>query len=218
MLTRRCSLATMSDARVKHHSRPGIDSTEASPARFDQHFQHRDDLHQSQSNLQFQMSSLSDPADVSNDPMDENNDDNMELGDEAAVGLMGNMSDDDGHISHSLNVSPTMDDDDDDVDSNDPPALVDHQISRTPPPYEANDTHLLNPANDTYNKKDFAGLSDKRHDYNDLYDLPTLDTVPVSSDGLSRERITVGMARAESVRSRATIIRVLVTTESVRNR
>lgn len=111
-------------SRSTIHARPCIDSQEASPAMFDSHLHHRDDLNQFHQNMNSQLSALHTRPGHDND----DDDDEMALGDEAS-GLIGNMSDDDGNNSHSMNVSPTMEDDNDDAI----PELVDQKTLRTPP-------------------------------------------------------------------------------------
>jgi len=54
-------------------------------------------------------------------------DEDMALGDEAGVGLAENLSDEEGHISRSIDVSPTMDDD------CDAPELIKQKPLQTPP-------------------------------------------------------------------------------------
>jgi len=54
-------------------------------------------------------------------------DDDMALGDEAAGGVVENISDEDGHVSRSINVSPNMDDD------ADIPELITQKSLQTPP-------------------------------------------------------------------------------------
>ncbi|CAF1273581.1 unnamed protein product [Adineta ricciae] len=93
--------------KTNSHAQPCIDSQEASPAMFDHHFQHRDDIHQFQESVHSQLSSFH-----AEDGDDNDNDDDMELGDEAGANALENMSDDDRRDGHSLNVSPTMEDDD----------------------------------------------------------------------------------------------------------
>jgi hypothetical protein len=135
---------------------------------FDHHFHHRDDTNQFQQNIHTQLSSL-------NAEVDEDDDDGMALGDEAGVGLIGNMSDDDNNVSHSLNVSPTMDDDED------VPELVDRKPLQTPPLISPTkqtinssiiDQSIAYTMNENYNRKDFSAISNNQpnDDYNDLYD------------------------------------------------
>lgn len=109
-------------------------------------------MNQFQQNVRSQLASLdARPAD---DPED---DDDMVLGDEAGAGFAATMSDDDGHASHSLNVSPTIDDDDE------PPQLIDQKILGGP---SAKPTHHI--SNDVHDRKTFSAISND--DYDDLYD------------------------------------------------
>jgi hypothetical protein len=141
---------------------------------FDPHFHHRDDSHQFQQNIDSQLSSLNHQVDNDVD------DDDMALGDEAGAGLIGNMSDDDGNISHSLNVSPTMDDDDDGV-----PELVDRKPLQTPPltprtrqTMNSNiiDQRIAYTINENYNQKDFSSISNNQP-IDDSYDNPNISTI-----------------------------------------
>jgi len=98
----------------------------------------------------------------------------MALGDEAAADLLGTMSDDDdGNVSPSLNVSPTMDDDDDE-----PPELIDHKPLQTPlltrPTKQIINSNIIDHSiaytiNETYNTKDFTPISSNQPN-DDLYD------------------------------------------------
>jgi len=134
---------------------------------FDHHFHHRDDTNHFQQNIHTQLSSLNAEPD--------DDDDGMALGDEASAGLIENMSDDDNNISHSLNVSPTMDDDDD------APELIDHKPLQTPPLISPTkqtinsnpiDQTITYTKNENYNRKDFSAISNNQpnDDFNDLYD------------------------------------------------
>jgi hypothetical protein len=160
-------------SRPNIHARPCIDSQEASPAMFDHHFHHRDDTNQFQQNVHTQLSSLTPGADN-----EEDDDDGMALGDEAGAGFIGNMSDDDNNVSHSLNVSPTMDDDD-------PPDLIEHKSLQTPPltsPIKqilnshTIDRSIAYTMNENPNPKQFSSvflppnISNDDDDNNDLYD------------------------------------------------
>ena len=120
-----------------------------------------------QHDVQYQLSSLDAEPDTrldeGNDADNDDDDDDMQLGDEADVGLSEHMSDDDGHVSHSFNVSPTPEDDD-----NEPPELID-QKPLTTPPFSADTppTHYREPldlrqgyqVNHTYNRSDVAARS-----------------------------------------------------------
>jgi len=142
---------------------------------FDPHFHHRDDINQFHQNVDTQLSSLN--ARVDND----DDDDDMALGDEAGAGLIGNMSDDDGNASHSLNVSPTMDDDDDGA-----PELVDHKPLRTPPltptirqTINSNtiDQSIAYTVNENYNQNDFSSISNNQPNddlHNNNNNIPTI--------------------------------------------
>ncbi|CAF1187969.1 unnamed protein product [Adineta steineri] len=134
-----------------NHARPCIDSQEASPALFDHHFHHRDDINQFQQNVHSQLSSLNHET--------EDDDDDMALGDEAGGDILGNMSDDDGNVSHSLNVSPTMDDDDDN-NNDEVPALVD-QNSLPTTNSNTTDRNMTYTMNETYNGQDFMPITNK---------------------------------------------------------
>lgn len=131
------------------HNRPCIDSQEASPATFDSHLHHRDDINQ--------LSSV--PARTDHDDDD---DDEMDLGDEAS-GFIGNMSDDDGNHPHSMNVSPTMEDDNDDS----APELVDHKPLRTPPVTPPSKFLRTSNSIDHQTGYRFTGLNDRQ-------DIPTV--------------------------------------------
>ncbi|CAF3435057.1 unnamed protein product [Rotaria sp. Silwood1] len=158
--------------RSNMHSRPCIDPEDASPAMSDNHFQHCDDINQYQQNIHSQISSLNAGAGLNDD------DDDMALGDEASADFTGNMSDDDGHISPSLNVSPTMDDDDNDV-----PALIEHKPLRTPPLTPTKQTiirstideNIVYTMNDNNNREQFSTISNI--DHTDLYDNNNITTV-----------------------------------------
>jgi hypothetical protein len=128
-----------------------------------------------------QLSSLNNRVDDN----DDDDDDDMALGDEAGAGLLGNMSDDDGNLSHSLNVSPTMDDDDDGV-----PELVDNKPLRTPPltlttkrTITSNiiDQHIAYTVHDNYNRKDFAPTDD----------LDDQNNIPTISNNYSSVKISI---------------------------
>lgn len=156
--------------RTINHARPCIDSQDASPAMFDHHFHHRDDVNEFHTNIHTHLSSLNTEA-------DEDDDDDMELGDEAGADLLGNMSDDDGNVSHNLNVSPTMDDDDDEA-----PELIDSKPLRTPPltppARQIRNSNTIDRStaytiNETYNPKHFSS-----HQQNvDLYGNTNIPTV-----------------------------------------
>ncbi|CAM4747662.1 unnamed protein product [Rotaria magnacalcarata] len=148
------------------HARPCIGSEDASPALFDDHFQNCRDLNQFHVNMHTQL----EPLDVETIG-DGDDDDDMPLGDEAGAGFSGAMSDDDGHVSHSLNVSPTMDDDDD------VPELIDQKTLQTPPltsPLKqttisnTNNDNCVYTMADASNRQRFSAISND--DYNDLYD------------------------------------------------
>jgi len=134
---------------------------------FDHHLDHRDDINQFGQNTFFQLPSLNARDD------DDDDDDDMALGDEAGAGLLGNMSDDDGNISHSLNVSPTMDDDDDGA-----PELVDHKPLQTPPLTPTTrptmisnkiDQRIAYTMNENDNEKEFSSISNgNSYDNNNL--------------------------------------------------
>ncbi|CAF0950852.1 unnamed protein product [Rotaria sordida] len=167
------------------HSRPCIDPDEASPTMFDNHFQHCDNINQFQQNIHSQISSL-DTGAIDND----DDDDDMALGDEASAGFTGNMSDDDGHISHNLNVSPTMDDDD-------PPELIDQKPLRTPPltpptkqiiTSSTIDETTIYTINDNNNRKEFSAISND--DYNDLYDNNNTTTVSTTYSSYKQTSIS----------------------------
>jgi hypothetical protein len=172
--------------RSNIHARPCIDSQEASPATFDSHFHHRDDLNHFQHNMDSHLSSLN--TRVDHNDADDDDDDDMVLGDEAAAGLIENMSDDDGNISHSLNVSPTMDDGDDEG----VPELVDHKPLRTPPLTPTTrqttngnpiDQHTTNRINENSNREDFPSISnDDPYNHN---------TIPTISNNYSSVKISI---------------------------
>jgi len=102
----------------------------------------------------------------------------MALGDEAAGDLLGTMSDDeDGNVSPNLNVSPTMDDDDDE-----PPELVDHKPLLTRPTKQILNSNIIDRSiaytiNETYNTKDFSPISSNQPN-DDLYDNNNIPTIP----------------------------------------
>jgi hypothetical protein len=97
------------------------------------------------------------------------------------------MSDDDGNISHSLNVSPTMDDGDDEG----VPELVDQKPLRTPPltPTKRQttngnpiDQHTTNRINENSNR-DFPSISnDDPYNHN---------TIPTISNNYSSVKISI---------------------------
>jgi hypothetical protein len=102
----------------------------------------------------------------------------MALGDEAAADLLGTMSDDDdGNVSPSLNVSPTMDDNDDE-----PPELIDHKPLLTRPTKQIINSNIIDRSiaytiNETYNTKDFSPISNNQPN-DDLYDNNNIPTIP----------------------------------------
>ena len=123
---------------------------------FDSHFHHRDDLNPFHHNIDTHLSTLH----SRDDQHDVDDDDDMALGDEAGAGLLGNMSDDDGNISRSLNVSPTMEDDDDEDTA---PELIDHKQFRTPPLTPPNKQTM----NKIYHQEEFSSRSnDDLHNQN----------------------------------------------------
>ena len=159
-------------SRPINHARPCIDSQEASPAMFDSHFHPRDDMNQFHQNMNSQLSSLHTRADRD----DNDDDDEMALGDEAS-GLIGNMSDDDGNNSHSMNVSPTMEDDNDDAI----PELVDQKTLRTPPLTPTTKPTRITGSADNHSGYRFMG-TDHRPNFSsiendDSYDRPNIPTV-----------------------------------------
>jgi hypothetical protein len=146
---------------------------------FDHHFHHRDDLNQFQHNMDSHLSSIN-PGVHDNDGDDDDDDvDDMALGDEASAGLLGNMSDDDGNISHSLNVSPTMDDGDDDI----VPELIDQKPLRTSPLTSTTkqitntntntiNQHIPYRINNSYNQDHFSSITND--DSYDQHNIPTI--------------------------------------------
>jgi hypothetical protein len=129
---------------------------------FDSHFHHRDEPNQFHHNMDSHLSSLHTQADHHND----DEDDEMALGDEVSAGLLGNMSDDDGNNSHSLNVSPTMDDGDDDS----VPELVDTKPLQTPPLTPTTNGNSIN--QHTNHRGDFSSITN-----DDSYDRINIPTV-----------------------------------------
>jgi hypothetical protein len=171
--------------RSNIHARPGIDSQEASPAMFDHHFHHRDDMNQFQPDMQYQIASLDAEVDSNNNNDD---DDDMALGDEAGVDLVGNMSDDDGggNVSPGLNDSPTMD-----VDDN-PPELIEH----TPPIIQTNNTNRIDHSialGDTHNQKKFTTISSNQSndEFSSSYGTNNNNVPIVSNNYSSRQQNTV---------------------------
>lgn len=79
------------------------------------------------SNLGSQSNSPSTFDDHHTNPFHIHDDEDMLLGDEAEGNLVGNLSDEDGHVSRSVNVSPTRDDD------SDLPELINQKPLQTPP-------------------------------------------------------------------------------------
>ncbi|CAF3328850.1 unnamed protein product [Rotaria socialis] len=161
------------------HERPCIGSEDASPALFDDHFQNCEDLNQFHVNMHTQLEPLDTEAIGGGGGGDgDDDDDDMPLGDEAGDGFPGTMSDDDGHVSHSLNVSPTMDDDDD------VPELIDQKTLETPPltsPLKqttisnTNNDNCVYTTADASNRRQFSAISND--DYNDLYDNNNRSTI-----------------------------------------
>lgn len=162
-------------SRPAAHARPCIDSQEASPAMFDSHFHHRDDMNQFHQNMNSQLSSLHTRTDRDHDDADDD-DDEMALGDEAA-GLIGNMSDDDGNNTHSINVSPTMEDDNDDA----MPELVDQKQLRTPPLTPLTKPTRLTGIGDNHGGYRFMNVDHRPNfssvENDDSYDRPNIPTV-----------------------------------------
>lgn len=115
----------------------------------------------------------------------------MALGDEAAADLLGNMSDDDGNVSRSLNVSPTMDDDDDE-----PPELVDHKPLLTRPTKQIINSNTIDRSiaytiNETYNPKDFSPISTNQPN-DDLYDNNNIPTMPNNYSSYKQNSVSNG--------------------------
>ena len=141
------------------HAQPCIDSQEASPAMFDHHFQHRDDIHQFQDSVHSQLSSFH-----AEDDDDNNDDDDMELGDEAGANALENMSDDDRGDGHSLNVSPTMEDDD-------IPELIGQEsieIASSVPSRQRQNSNTIDrnipfSSNDTFHRDEFPTIANDDH-------------------------------------------------------
>ena len=150
---------------------------------FDNHF---DQYNEFQNNVHAQFIShgvrVTNNVDDDDDEGDNDNDDDIALGAEASAGFLENMSDDndDRHNSHSLNVSPTMNDDD-------VPELIGQKSLQTPPltpptQQTANSKQsVLYKINDNCNNQ--AGFStafrrQQNDDYDDLYDdnrtIPTI--------------------------------------------
>ena len=147
---------------------------------FDSHFHQRDDPSQFQ-NIDPHVFSLHSRVDDHNY---DNDDDEMALGDEVSAGLMGNMSDDDGNNSHSLNVSPTVDDGEDD----NVPELIETKPLQTPPLTPTTNGNPINQhtnyrANENYNRGDFSAITN-----DDSYDRVTLPTV---TNNYSSVRISI---------------------------
>ena len=142
---------------------------------FDHHFHHReDDTNQFHQNIHTQLSAINPEVD------DDDDYDEMALGAEAGAGLLGNMSDDDNNVSHSLNVSPTMEDDD-------PPELIDHKPLQTPPFISPTkqainsttiDQTIANTMRENHNQNQFLPIPNNQSndDYQDLYDNNHLTT------------------------------------------
>jgi hypothetical protein len=131
----------------------------------DHYLHHPDDMNRFQHDVQYQLSSLDPEVDAHQDDgndADNDDDDDMQLGDEADAGLSEHMSDDDGHVSHSFNVSPTAEDDD-----NEPPELIDQKPLTTPPfspptnYREPLDLRQGYQVNNTYNRTDFSAVSNE---------------------------------------------------------
>jgi tetratricopeptide (TPR) repeat protein len=160
------------------HARPCIDSQEASPAMFDSHFHQRDDLNQFQHNMDSHLSSLNTRVDHHDDDDD---DDEMALGDEASAGLLGNMSDDDVNVSHSLNVSPTMDDGEDDS----VPELIEQKPLGTPPLTSTTNGNPINQhttyrINQNYTQNDISSITN-----DDSYHHNTIPTISNNYSSIS---------------------------------
>lgn len=131
------------------------------------HYLHQpDEMKRFQDDVRYQLSSLDAEPDTrqgEGNDADNDDDDDMQLGDEADAGLSEHMSDDDGHVSHSFNVSPTPEDDD-----NEPPELIDQKPLTTPPfSPDTPPTQYREPldlrrgyqVNHTYNRSDVAARS-----------------------------------------------------------
>ncbi|CAF3097831.1 unnamed protein product [Rotaria sp. Silwood2] len=120
---------------------------------------------------QFQMSSLHD------------DEDDMALGDEASGGLVVNISDDEGHVVRSANVSPTNDDDSDVPELSDQKPLDEISIGQN----NKIDQSIAFAMHEN-NKQD--NVSTKYHhqtsdDYDDLYDRQINRNIPTLSQNSS---------------------------------
>ncbi len=149
--------------RANIHARPCIESQEGSPATFDHHFHHHDDINQFRPHTDSHLTSLTSRLPGHED----DDDDDMDLGDEAGAGLLGNMSDEDGNMSPSLNVSPTNEDEEDGA-----PELVDQKALQTPP-LTPTTTARITMANNIIDQSIAYSINEHDHDDHQNH-LPTI--------------------------------------------
>jgi hypothetical protein len=117
-------------------------------------------------------------------------DEDMALGDEAGVGLAENLSDEEGHISRSIDVSPTMDDD------YDAPELIKQKPLQTPPITPLSKQNSLIDQSigltiDGDNKQNSLSTISTDDDTNNLYD--NYNTPRISNDFSRNKQTTVSI-------------------------
>ncbi|CAF3784793.1 unnamed protein product [Rotaria sordida] len=125
---------------------------------------------------QFQLSSLNDD--------DGDDDDGMALGDEAGTDLTGNLSDEEGHIARSANVSPTNDNDSDTPESNVQRPAETTSVRQNMKNNLIDQSIAFGMYDDNNNKRNNISTAYRHQisdDYDDLYDKPTNHNLPTIS-------------------------------------
>ncbi|CAF3746768.1 unnamed protein product [Rotaria sordida] len=125
---------------------------------------------------QFQLSSLNDD--------DGDDDDGMALGDEAGTDLTGNLSDEEGHIARSANVSPTNDNDSDTPESNVQRPVETTSVRQNMKNNLIDQSIAFGMYDDNNNKRNNISTAYRHQisdDYDDLYDKPTNHNLPTIS-------------------------------------
>ncbi len=96
----------------------------------------------------------------------DDDEDEMALGDEAGAGLVGNLSDEEGHIVRSLNVSPTMDEEDSDTQE----LLIQKPLELSEKTTNIIDHNIAFQINENNQQNHQINDNDNDDDTNDLYD------------------------------------------------